>query len=893
MKTVFSRVTALFLAVLLGVLLCPIGTFADEVAEDSVGIQDVKATALTAETGATASSSRDTKVSGTCGAEGDNLTWTFDSSTGKLTISGTGKMKEYTYGQAPWYSHHNAIKTVEIAEGVASIGDYAFDGCSSLTSIEMPSSVTSIGERAFFSCSSLTSVSFGENSQLTSIGSQAFYWCGSLTSIEIPSSVTSVGNSAFSGCSNLTNITILSRDAEIYDSSSTIPSVTTIYGYADSTAQAYAEKYGNKVVPIAFSGWGGMCGAEENNLQWRLDRNTGILTISGTGDMQDYKSYAPWRNYNSYIRSVVIEDGVTSIGERAFYGCEQYITDISIANSVESIGSSAFSGCVGLTEITLPKNLTEIGASAFGGCTALTSIELPASLSVLNDSAFNACYELENITIQEGNVYFCVEDDILYNADKTKLILISSAKQGELIILDSVQNIGSQAFSNSKNISSIKLQSESKNYTVEDDILYNKEKTSIIAVPGRKVGTVIIADGVTEIGSAFWGCSLVTKIVIPDSVTRIGSSAFRECASLKSITIPSSVLSIGDRIFNGCASLEEVVIPASVEHMDGYVFYGCENLKKVEFESGSNLSDLAECTFYGCVNLESLVMPENITSIGFSAFRNCTSLTSIVIPESVTSIGNGAFSGCSNLESITILSRDVVIDSSIYTIPLTITVYGYIGSTAQAYAERNGNKFVALSEEEPEPSTDQARAGETVTLTISLQDVPSVKSMMLYDFIYDSAYVEIVEAKWLVDGIIATWDPDTGEALMAYEANTDTAGGVLELVIRIKEGTPDGMQEIGFSAILKQKVESGEEVTLDVAVVGGGVEVVSYITGDINGDETIDSDDAIYLLKYTFLPETYPIGQSGDMNGDGRVDSDDAIYLLKYTFLPERYPLPE
>ena len=78
-----------------------------------------------------------------------------------------------------------------------------------------------------------------------------------------------------------------------------------------------------------------------------------------------------------------------------------------------------------------------------------------------------------------------------------------------------------------------------------------------------------------------------------------------------------------------------------------------------------------------------------------------------------------------------------------------------------------------------------------------------------------------------------------------------------------------------------------------VAVVGGGVEVVSYITGDINGDETIDSDDAIYLLKYTFLPETYPIVQSGDMNGDGRVDSDDAIYLLKYTFLPERYPLPE
>ena len=177
-------------------------------------------------------------------------------------------------------------------------------------------------------------------------------------------------------------------------------------------------------------------------------------------------------------------------------------------------------------------------------------------------------------------------------------------------------------------------------------------------------------------------------------------------------------------------------------------------------------------------------------------------------------------------------------------------------------------------------------------MTIFLQDVPSVKSMMLYDFIYDSAYVEIVEAKWLVDGIIATWDSETGEALMANEANTDLNGGILELVIKVKEGTPDGIQEISFSAILKQKAESGEEVTLDVEVVSGGVEVISYITGDINGDETINSDDAIYLLKHTFLPEQYPLSGSGDMNGDGRVDSDDAVYLLKHTFLPEQYPLP-
>ena len=277
------------------------------------------------------------------------------------------------------------------------------------------------------------------------------------------------------------------------------------------------------------------------------------------------------------------------------------------------------------------------------------------------------------------------------------------------------------------------------------------------------------------------------------------------------------------------------------------------------------MTSIEDNAFSDCESLTSIVIPSSVTSIGDWAFYDCISLTSIEIPSSVTSIGERAFYQCSKLASITILSRDVEIYDDSDTISTTATIYGYAGSTAQAYAEKYGRAFVALPEE-PALSlsqiileTNQARAGETVTLTISLQDAPSVKSMMLYDFIYDSAYVEIVEAKWLVDGIIATWDPETGEALMANEANTDLKGGILELVIRVKEGTPDGIQEISFSAILKQKAESGEEVTLDVEVVSGGVEVVSYITGDINGDETINSDDAIYLLKHTFLPEQYPL----------------------------------
>ena len=169
--------------------------------------------------------------------------------------------------------------------------------------------------------------------------------------------------------------------------------------------------------------------------------------------------------------------------------------------------------------------------------------------------------------------------------------------------------------------------------------------------------------------------------------------------------------------------------------------------------------------FQNCRSLTSIEIPSGVTSIVSNAFYYCSSLTSIEIPSSVTSIGNDAFDSCSSLTSITILSRDVEIYDSSGTISDTATIYGYVGSTAQAYAEKYGRTFVALSEEE------------------------------------------------------------------------------------------------------------------------------SWALGDVNGDGEITSDDAIYLLKHTFLPEQYPLSGSGDMNEDGKVDSDDAVYLLKHTFLPEQYPL--
>ena len=186
--------------------------------------------------------------SGTCGADGDNLTWTLDDES-TLTISGTGYMDDY-YRECyvPWYSHRNDIKTVIINDGVTNIGLQAFCRCSSLTSITIPDSVTSIGWYVFVDCDSLTSITIPDS--VTSIGVGAFEGCSGLTSITLPNTITSIGEMAFYDCDSLTSITIENPDCKIHDDSDTIPKTTTIYGYSGSTAQAYAEKYKRKFVAI-------------------------------------------------------------------------------------------------------------------------------------------------------------------------------------------------------------------------------------------------------------------------------------------------------------------------------------------------------------------------------------------------------------------------------------------------------------------------------------------------------------------------------------------------------------------------------------------------------------------------------------------------------------------
>ena len=304
--------------------------------------------------------------------EDDNLTWTLYNN-GTLTISGSGAMQDYDYNSPAFYNSN--IKKVVIEDGVTSIGDNAFPNCAGLESIEIPSGVTSIGDFAFSRCSSLTSITIP--SSVTSIEASAFEDCSSLTSITILGDVTSIGYNAFSDCTSLTSITIPKSVKSIENNAfSGCTALTEVLLEGGSTL-TYTDLGvdANKVV----TRW------NEGDLTWSLTAD-GTMTISGKGAMKDYNSADNSPAYdNSNIIKVVIEDGITSIGNDAFSVCTG-LTSITIPDSVTSIGNSAFSDCISLTGITISKSVASIGSNVFDGCTALTKVFLEGGSTLTSES---------------------------------------------------------------------------------------------------------------------------------------------------------------------------------------------------------------------------------------------------------------------------------------------------------------------------------------------------------------------------------------------------------------------------------------------------------------------------------------------------------------------------
>ena len=287
------------------------------------------------------------------------------------------------------------LTSLTIPSGVTSIGDWAFSGCSGLTSLPIPSSVTSIGNYAFYGCSGLTSLTLP--SGVTSIGNYTFYGCRGLTSLTLPSSVTSIGNNAFTGCSGLTSLTLPSGVTSIGDyafygcsglTSLTLPSSVTSIG---DWAFGYCSGLTSLTLPSGVTSIG-------NYVFFGCSGLTSLTLPSSVTSIGDYA----FQNCSG-LTSLTLPSGVTSIGNDAFYGCSG-LTSLTIPSGVTSIGKWAFYGCSGLTSLTLPSGVTSIGNYAFYGCRGLTSMTIPSGVTSIGNDAFYGCSGLTSIYVYPENL---------------------------------------------------------------------------------------------------------------------------------------------------------------------------------------------------------------------------------------------------------------------------------------------------------------------------------------------------------------------------------------------------------------------------------------------------------------------------------------------------------
>ena len=356
------------------------------------------------------------------------------------------------------------------------------------------------------------------------------------------------------------------------------------------------------------------------------------------------------RNSNRYSGSVVIPESivyegknysVTSIGQEAFFFCID-LTSVTIPNSVTSIGSSAFYGCWSLTSVTIPNSVTSIGKEAFYNCGGLTSVTIPNSVTSIENSAFSGCSGLTSITIP--NSVTSIGNHAFYNCSGLTSVTIPN----------SVTSIGKEAFYNCVGLTSVHISDIVAWCKISFDVDSNPlDYAHHLFLNGSEVKNLVIPNSVTSIGnSAFSGCRGLTSVTIPNSVTSIGNYAFYNCSGLTSVTIPNSVTSIGERAFSYCSGLTSVTIPNSVTYIGDGAFSGCSGLTSVTIPN--SVTYIGDQAFQSCSGLTSVTIPNSVTSIGDGAFNVCSGLTSVTIPNSVTYIGNYAFYGCSGLTSVTI-----------------------------------------------------------------------------------------------------------------------------------------------------------------------------------------------------------------------------------------------
>ena len=428
---------------------------------------------------------------------------------------------------------------------------------------------------------------------------------------------------------------------------------------------------------------------------WTLDEETGVLTISGTGSMANYQNSgsAPW---GSGITKVVVENGVTNIGNYAFCWCGE-LKSISMPESLLSIGDYAFAGS-GLVSVTIPESVTTIGNhtffSEYGYCRKITFLGTP----VLGDGMFmhcvNACQFVFEKSMQFN--YFdtsalpedecgLTSDDIVIIPDgctylKNGEVIPLTAENAREVFADATvlfpeaedENI-SWSFDETTGVLTISGTGAMKDYNKNVVAVSETQMALSTSAPWggicRDIQSVVIEEGVTSVGAyAFYNIgdeatgSMMSKIHLPSTIKRIGQRAFCHCEQLTEINLPEGLEALGELAFCGCKKINNIILPDNLKTIEKQTFRSCSELSEIHLSE--NLEAIGEVAFSSCYKLESIMLPSHLKSIGPFAFAN-SSIKKVTIPESVETIGQGAFQHAKVLEEVTVLCR-VMFENAVF-----------------------------------------------------------------------------------------------------------------------------------------------------------------------------------------------------------------------------------
>ncbi|MBQ4527374.1 MAG: leucine-rich repeat protein [Clostridia bacterium] len=509
------------------------------------------------------------------GKVSETISWTFDTN-GTLVVSGSGYIGDFPSSMsAPWYYVSSAITQLVIEEGITGIGRENFATFRRLESVSFPQSLATIGEYAFSGCSSIKKITLPEG--LATIAPYAFYSCKSLKEFHIPSTTYYVDPWAIQELESLEKFSVAQGNTVYYADECGVlftSDKTKLIQYPTSC------KITAYIIPQSVTAFDERAFSNTKYLEEvSFDSTSVVETI-------DNSLFS-----NSSIKKIVLPNGLKTIGNHAFFRCEN-LENIENTESIESIGAWSFAGTA-IDFPVLPSGLKTIGEYAFSDCNDITDFKLPEGVAEVGAGAVSNCSDLESIYIPASLTY----------------VDLSAIAGG------------------SPKLSKVIVSPDNGAYSADEyGVLYYNNNEIVWYPAFSELKSFTVKQGITKIGTkAFYGATNLTEIILPDTLAEIGEYAFWGCRSLKSVVIPSSVKLIDTGAFRYCSALSDVV-----------------------FEDNIQIDVISQQMFGGCTSLREFHLPDSVSVIMYNAFHDCTLLESIYVGGNslLNSIGSYAFTGC-------------------------------------------------------------------------------------------------------------------------------------------------------------------------------------------------------------------------------------------------------